>query len=149
MKAINFLISLSVLFYLIGCTPKPEEINYGSDACSYCKMNITDNKFAAEIVSNKSKIFKFDSIECLLAFKFEKSISQEEINSEWVCDFSNPGKFIELHNAYYLQNDELRSPMGLNVLCASTKEKLDQIKKNYGGTEISFSELKKLAEEDL
>ncbi|MBK7381129.1 MAG: nitrous oxide reductase accessory protein NosL [Ignavibacteriales bacterium] len=147
---IRFFITAFLLMIIIpGCSPEIEPINYGKDACEYCKMNITDNKFAAEIVSMKSKVYKFDSIECLFAFEYEKMIDKNEIHSEWVCDFSDPGKLIELRKAFYLHNDDLRSPMGLNVLCLSSKEKLEDIKKSNGGTELTFTELKTLAEEDL
>jgi copper chaperone NosL len=147
---IRLFISIFLIIIIIpGCSPEIEPINYGKDACEYCKMNITDNKFAAEIVSVKSKVYKFDSIECLFAFEFEKMIDKNEIHSEWVCDFSSPDNFIALRKAYYLQNDELRSPMGLNVLCLSSKEILEEFKKNNGGTELTFMELKTRAEEDL
>jgi len=147
---IRLIISAFLFITIVpGCSPEIEPIDYGKDACEYCKMNITDNRFAAEIVSVKSKVYKFDSIECLFAFEYENMIDKSEIHSEWVCDFSSPDNFIALRQVYYLQNDELRSPMGLNVLCLSSKEKLEEIKKSKGGSELTFRELKKLAEEDL
>lgn len=147
---IRLFISAFLLMIIIpGCSPEIEPINYGIDACQYCKMNITDNKFAAEIVSVKSKVFKFDSIECLFAFEYEEMIDKDEIHSEWVCDYSNPDNFIPLSKVFYLHNDELRSPMGLNVLCFATKVKLEEIRKNNGGTELTFTELKSLAKKDL
>lgn len=149
MKIRLFTSAFLLMIIIPGCSPEIEPINYGKDACEYCKMNITDNKFAAEIVSVKSKVYKFDSIECLFAFEYEKMIDKNEVHSEWVCDFSSAGKFIEIKKAFYLQNDDLRSPMGLNVICVGTKENLDEFKKSNGGTVLSFSELKRLAEEDL
>lgn len=149
MKNALILFAFISVTFISGCSPEPEQINYGSDVCDYCKMNITDNRFAAEIVTKKNKLFKFDSIECLLGYEFESLINKNEIHSEWVNDFSNPGELIDFKKAFYLQNDDLRSPMGLNVLSVSSTEKLEEIKNKYGGSILSFSELKKLAEKDL
>jgi copper chaperone NosL len=103
-------------------------------------MNITDNKFAAEIVTKKGKIYKFDSIECLFNFK-NLELKDSEIYSEWVNDFANPGSLINLEKAYFLQSDVFRSPMGLNVLSFSSREKRDEFKNQYGGKELTYNEL--------
>jgi copper chaperone NosL len=146
MKSINLTLVFTffVSTILISCSPKPEPINYGQDVCDLCKMNITDNKFAAEIVTKKGKVYKFDSIECLLTFK-DLELDEKEIHSEWVNDFSNPGNMINLKEAYFLQSDVFRSPMGLNVLSFSSKEKRDEIKNQNGGKELTYNEVFELA----
>jgi copper chaperone NosL len=142
----NFLVFFLPLI-MISCSPKPEPINYGQDICELCKMNITDNKFAAEIVTKKGKVHKFDSIECLFIFK-NVEIEIAEIHSEWVNDFANPGELINLKNAFFLHSDVFRSPMGLNVLSFSSKEKRDEIKNQHGGKELTYDEVFKLALND-
>ncbi|AFH48563.1 Nitrous oxide reductase accessory protein NosL [Ignavibacterium album JCM 16511] len=140
------LLIITLFLNLLACSPKPEPIDYGNDICEFCKMNITDSKYAAEIVTHKNKIYKFDSIECL--FQFRKSfIKEEEIHSEWVNDFSQPGKLIDLKNAYFLKSEVYRSPMGLNVLSVESKEKLNEIKAKDGGNEMSYTEVFVLANE--
>ncbi len=140
-------LSLLILFFS-SCSPKPEPINYGQDVCDLCKMNITDNKFAAELVTTKGKIYKFDSIECLFQFKNSVLDENEKIHSEWVNDFSNPGKLIDLKNAHFLLSDYFRSPMGLNVLSFFSQEELTKHKNNYGGKELSYDDVMKLVIED-
>ncbi|GIV45954.1 MAG: hypothetical protein KatS3mg036_0772 [Ignavibacterium sp.] len=141
------LLTLVILFGLLACSPKPEPIDYGNDICEFCKMNITDNKYAAEIVTHKNKIYKFDSIECL--FQFKKSfIKEEEIHSEWVNDFSQPGELINLKNAFFLKSDVYRSPMGMNVLSVASKDKLNEIINKDGGQEMNYNEVFELANEE-
>jgi len=142
----NFLVFLFSIF-MISCSPKPEPIKYGQDVCDLCKMNITDNKFAAEIVTRKGKVFKFDSIECLFNFKHTE-LENSTIHSEWVNDFANPGELINLKNAYFLHSEVFRSPMGLNVLSFSSKEKRDEIKNQHGGKELTYEEVFNLAVND-
>lgn len=139
-------ISLIILFaiLLFACTPAPEPIDYGNDICEFCKMNITDNKYAAEIVTHKNKIYKFDSIECL--FQFKKSfINKEEIHSEWVNDFSHPGKMIDLTKAFFLKSNLYKSPMGMNVLAVESDVILNEIKSKDGGVTLTYSEVFNLA----
>ena len=50
---------------LTACSQKPDKIRYGSDECAYCKMMITDNRFATQIVTETGKSIKFDAIECM------------------------------------------------------------------------------------
>lgn len=143
-KSINLLFIAIISIYFISCSPKPEAINYGQDVCDLCKMNITDNKFAAEIVTKKGKIYKFDSIECLFNFK-NLELKNAEIHSEWVNDFANPGNLINLREAYFLQSDVFRSPMGLNVLSFSSRGKRDEFKNKNGGIELTYNETFELA----
>jgi copper chaperone NosL len=108
-------------------------------------MNITDNKFAAEIVTTQGKVFKFDSIECLFNYKHSAMDEKIKIHSEWVNDFSNPGQLIDLTKAHFLYNDVIRSPMGLNVLSFSSKNDLIKTQKEYGGKELTYNEVMELA----
>lgn len=140
-------ILIFVMLYISACSPGPEPIDYGNDICEFCKMNITDNKYAAEIVTQKNKVFKFDSIECLFQFK-KGFINNDEIHSEWVNDFLEPGKLINLKTAYFFKSEIFRSPMGMNVLSVDSKEKLNEIKNKSGGTELSYNEVFELANED-
>lgn len=139
---------ITILFaalLLASCSPKPEPIDYGNDVCDFCKMNITDNKYAAELVTSKGKVYKFDSIECLFQFKDLEFKSDDEIHSELVNDFSNPGELIDLKKAFFLKSEVFRSPMGMNVLSVSSEEKLNEIKSQHGGEVLTYSEVRKLA----
>lgn len=142
MKYITILFATLLLAF---CSPKPEPIDYGNDICDFCKMNITDNKYAAELVTSKGKVYKFDSIECLFQFKDLEFKSDDEIHSELVNDFSNPGELIDLKKAFFLKSEVFRSPMGMNVLSVSSEEKLNEIKSQHGGEVLTYSEVRKLA----
>jgi copper chaperone NosL len=138
---------LPLVILLLSCSPEPEPIDYGNDICEFCKMNISDNKYGAEIVTHKNKNYKFDSIECLFQFK-KNFINSDEIHSEWVNDFSQPGKLINLTKAYFLKSEIYRSPMGMNVLAVESEDALNEIKNKDGGTELSYIEVFELANEE-
>lgn len=55
---------------LSGCGPKeikPVDI-YPEDMCARCRMAVSDQRFASEIISDKGEVFKFDDIGCLEEF---------------------------------------------------------------------------------
>lgn len=143
----KYITILFAVVLLVSCSPKSEPIDYGNDVCDFCKMNITDNKYAAELVTSKGKVYKFDSIECLFQFKDLEFQSDSEIHAELVNDFSNPGELIDLRKAFFLKSEVFRSPMGMNVLSFSSEEKLNEIKSQHGGEVLTYNEVRKLASE--
>ena len=111
--SIIFIIYLLLL--LSSCGNKPEPINYGHDECEFCRMQITDNRYGCELVTDKEKVYKFDSIECMVEFAMVKNLIGDSNQSLLVTDFSRPETFIDAASAFYVMNDNFRSPMGFNV----------------------------------
>lgn len=130
---------------VISCQSKPEPISYGEDNCDNCKMTISDPKYGAELITDKSKVYKFDSIECLADFSLKTE--GETISSMWVTDFSNPENLINTKNALFLKSEKLRSPMGLNLSGFSSSSELDKVLKEFDGVKISWDGILKYVSE--
>jgi copper chaperone NosL len=105
----------SFFILLASCGSKQEPINYGHDECEFCRMQISDNRYGAELVTDKGKVYKFDSIECLIEFAMVKNLIGDSNQNLIVTDFAQPVTFIDAKSAYYVHNDNFRSPMGLNL----------------------------------
>ena len=116
-------VCLPVLIFLQACaTSSPEPIHYGSDACAHCKMTIMDDKFGTELVTSKGKVFKFDSIECMLDFiKDAPSVYLDAGNQVFLTDMLQPGSFIDARQAIYVHDETLQSPMGGNLAAFRTR----------------------------
>ena len=126
------------IFLLIaGCSQESKPIEFGQDGCSYCKMTIVDDKYAAEMVTKKGKVYKFDSIECMVR---SLSTGAHETSKFYVMDFANPGTFIEAKTATFLINESIPSPMGANLSAFKT----EQIASKYGvgGTLYDWNSLR-------
>ncbi|WP_119080981.1 nitrous oxide reductase accessory protein NosL [Chitinophaga alhagiae] len=102
-----------------GCTPAYEPIDYGKDACAHCKMTIMDARFAAEIVTPKGKVYKFDDISCMRALTTELPGSMLFVN-----DYT-AGKAAPLNaaTAVYLHHESFGSPMNGNLAAFSRPDK--------------------------
>jgi copper chaperone NosL len=143
-----FLVVLFIILLLIvSCGGEPEPINYGHDECEYCKMLITDNKYGAELITEKGKIYKYDSIECLVNYALVENLIGNNKVTMLVDDFSNLGKFTDARTAFYLHNDEFRSPMGLNVMAFSAEEKRSNFRLENGGNKLSWIDVIELTKQ--
>ena len=110
-----------LLLFLAACSVEPQPINYGKDACHYCKMNIVDSQQAAEFVTSKGKCYKFDAIECLL--NQMKDFDEAPIDLLLITDYSNPGELTDATKATYLISDAIPSPMGAFLSGFSSQDK--------------------------
>ena len=136
-----------VVIIITACSKQPQPINYGEDECEFCKMIVMDKRYGAELVTDKGKIYFFDSIECLVGYIDNQKMTKDNYTSLWVSNYADPGNIIDAENAIYLKNDALRSPMGLNALAVETEMQLQPILKEYGGTQLQFKDLFKLVRE--
>jgi copper chaperone NosL len=102
---------------LAGCRARgPRAIRLGEEECAHCRMRISDERFPAQLASDRGRNWVFDSVECLVAWAEEGSeLPRDRIAGWWVTDFENPGSWLGAAGATYLRSDELRSPMGLGL----------------------------------
>ncbi|MDZ4847233.1 MAG: nitrous oxide reductase accessory protein NosL [Chitinophagales bacterium] len=122
---------------LFGCKPEMQPLEFGHDQCQHCRMTIADQRYGAELVTKKGKVYKYDAVECLANSLYkDKLVEQHEVFSLWVIDFSNPATLVDAEKSFYLQSPALPSPMGLFITAVSSKEKTEALQKEHGG-EIS------------
>lgn len=130
-----------MMFSLSSCSTGPQPIAFGKDQCHSCKMNISDQRFGAEIVNKKGKAFKFDDSHCIVEFIRSKAIEEKDIAQVYLVDFAGNGALIDANTALLYESEGLRSPMGGNVAAFSSKEKLQEVSRQYPGKETSWSAL--------
>lgn len=135
-------IAASIIILFSSCQPEPQAIDYGFDACTHCKMTISDNRFGSELVTSKGKVYKFDAIECLVEYK---KVSTEKYAFQLVTDFNEPGKFIDAEKAWYLKSDAIPSPMGMGLSAYRNEKNAISIATDKGGNIYSWNETKNLS----
>lgn len=115
------------LLLMVSCSTEPKPIAYGTDACDFCEMTIVSEVFSARAVSTKGKQFKYDAIECMVNDLQQKEVEMAVLQ---VADFSDPGKMIDVENAFFIINDSINSPMGANLAAVNRKNS------NFKETEV-------------
>ena len=139
------ILPVSVLFMLFfqSCDTGPQPIKLGTDACSFCKMTIADNRFGGEIITKKNKIFKFDDIQCILSFQKSNTVKASNVKQIYLVDFNRVNKFIEAARASLLKSEELHTPMGSNVAAFAKETDLGKATEKFKGTVIVWKDLSK------
>jgi copper chaperone NosL len=106
-------------------------------------MTIIDNRFGAELVTKKGKVYKFDAAECMINFFRLGKVNREDIGKYIVTDASKPPEFTDATKAYYLVSEKLPSPMGANVSAYKELSTAENFQKQYGGELMNWEELLK------
>ncbi|MEW6654932.1 MAG: nitrous oxide reductase accessory protein NosL [Bacteroidota bacterium] len=143
LKKVYLLLKVYLLFALsflvIACSNKPQPISYNKDECAHCLMIITDPRFGSELVTDKGKIYKFDSIECLAEY-----VSVERgfvVESLWVSDYTKPNSFVDATKAYYIVSPKIESPMSMNIGGFGDKSEMENVFAEVGGQKKNWNEI--------
>lgn len=124
-----------------SCNTDPQPIRIGKDNCDFCKMTISDERFGAEIVTKKSKLYKFDDEHCIIAFLQSNKIPVNNIAGIYFTNFSSPHNLINAEQALFLQSPALKSPMGGNIAAFGNEDSLEKVFTQLNGNKISWKQL--------
>ena len=125
-RKIKYVLSaIVILFFLTACSQEPVEIHYASDECAHCKMMITDDQFASQLVTEKGKAFKFDAIECMAVYYRENEVELDGARL-WVSNYNEPGSWLDAFEAQYVKSEVVKSPMGESLLALPDKEAAEE-----------------------
>ena len=113
-----------LLLVCFGCTYEPEVIHFGKDPCEHCKMTITDQKFGAEIVTNKGRVYKFDAIECMIAYIKN---SNPEILHILAVPLNNPKNLQNKDSLVFVISHKIKSPMGASIAALTNRLAIESL----------------------
>lgn len=108
----RFFLFLVVSIIAISCTVEPSPIQYGNDECKFCMMKIMDERFGAEIVTEKGKIYKFDSAECMMRHMKESKGNSSHV---LVTHINAPNVLQDAKSSFFVICEHIPSPMGANL----------------------------------
>ncbi|WP_136481472.1 nitrous oxide reductase accessory protein NosL [Cognatitamlana onchidii] len=130
---------LALLLVSVGCNVSPKPIDYGNDSCHFCKMTIVDKVHAAEIVTKKGKVYKFDATECMIHFMDEFDTKQIQLYLS--NNFLEPEAFIDATKATFLISKNIPSPMGAFLSAFKTPEEAQNMQEQKDGKIYSWKTL--------
>ena len=139
MKTLKHAFTYVLLLLFLDCNVSPQAIDYGNDGCHFCKMTIVDKVHAAEIVTNKGKVYTFDATECMVNFlnEFDQSTVALYLSNNYL----EPEVLIDATKATFLISDNIPSPMGAYLSAFKTKDAAKNIQAKKGGEFYSWDEL--------
>lgn len=137
-----FAATLLAMLFMGGCRPEAEEIDFGADNCAECKMTIMDAKFAAEIVTKKGRVYKFDDAHCVAHFLERRGVELSDIHQTLFLNYNNENEFINVNAAEFVVSSQLKSPMGgHSAAFKSTEEAKKKAAELEGSTVTNWATL--------
>ena len=134
-----FLLLFASFCLTVGCSVGPKPIDYGHVGCHFCSMTIVDKQHAAQLVTQKGKVYNFDAIECMLNHLKDEDKAATALFL--VNDFNKPGALVDATKATYLISESIPSPMG-EYLSAFTDEAVaKETRTKQGGELFTWAEI--------
>ena len=129
----NAITTTAALFILMlmACTPKPEAIKVNIDHCHHCHMQFSDTRFGGEIITDKGRIYKFDSVGCLKGYL--KDHPEQVAKQIYVADYTTPETLIKIEEATFLEGSSIAGPMGEGPIAAKDGAALQKLKDQFSG----------------
>ena len=107
---------VTTMLALAGCGEKEYEaaaVNEAVDKCEVCNMQVSDNGFATQLITNEGKVYKFDDIGCMNEWKVKNGT--DDIAIEFVQDQSSR-EWLKLDNAYFAYDPSFKTPMAYGLV---------------------------------
>ena len=116
---------------IAACKSEPKPVPISSDdMCAFCKMAISEKKFAAEFLTSDGEAIKFDDLGCMKSY-LTKHI-EDKPAAYFVMDFTTKEWLVAPH-AFYVQSSELQTPMGGGVVAFQNENAAkEQLKRTTG-----------------
>ncbi|MCE9600732.1 MAG: nitrous oxide reductase accessory protein NosL [Gemmatimonadetes bacterium] len=117
-NGLALVLALVVALVLAACGGTgPRPVVLGEDTCDFCRMEVSDARFAAEAITRTGRVHVFDSVDCLAGYA--RGAEPGSLAALWVTDAEHPGTFVAVEQAGFLTGSTLRGPMGEVVAFAS------------------------------
>jgi copper chaperone NosL len=127
--------------FVAGCGPvdinRPPTVRFGEDACASCRMIISDDRFAAALVTTAGDTLKFDDIGCLV--QHEAGRVRPDATC-WVRSFQGQ-EWLKAPDAAFFHAPGISSPMGYGLAALSDGRTAEGLATRQGARSFRFGEL--------
>lgn len=112
-----------------------------NDMCSFCRMSISEPRYAAELIDNDGQVFKFDDIGCMANFIKQKRNSAP-IRATFVMDFDHH-EWLAAESASFVRSTEFKTPMNGGIVAFKDRSSAEAALAKYHSTLVSFADITK------
>jgi copper chaperone NosL len=138
--AILVVLVSAMTFVLANCQSVPEPIAIeANDMCAFCRMSITEKRYAAELIDGDGEARKFDDIGCMANFMKQKQ-NDGTIRATFVMDFEQR-EWVKAEDALYVRSPEFKTPMSGGIVAFKNESSAQAAAAKYQGTMLRFAEV--------
>ena len=133
-------IALVAVLALAACAPSgPAALDTRNDACSWCRMAVSDRRFAAQLVAPGEDPRFFDDVGCLASYLRSKR-DLASGSRAYVSDHRTQ-QWVAAEAAVYARVPSLETPMGSHLVAHADEGSRRQDLKEAGGPLLSWAEV--------
>lgn len=134
---------LLISIFLAGCASGPEPIIAGKDNCYLCKMGITDIRYAAELITTKGRVYKFDDIGCLVSYVHTAMPDKKDVKEIYLVDFSGDHTLVKAKDCFFLAGGDIHTPMNGNIAAFKHEDSMKLMSARLKAIPTSWDQLYK------
>ncbi len=115
--------------FLAGCSSsemKPVDI-FPEDNCGQCRMAVSDERFASEIIEQNGEVYKFDDLGCML--KYRAKHADLKIGAIYLKDYDTK-RWTSYERAAIVETD-VETPMGSGKVAFADSVKAREFQKQH------------------
>ena len=117
---------------------RPVDIE-ASDMCAYCKMAISERRYAAEAIDNEGTAYKFDNALCMMRFVADRKL-RDRVGAWYIADYENRS-WLDARNAAFVRSAEIPGPMASGLAAFGSHAAAQALAAEHHGKTISFEGL--------
>ena len=121
-----------------GGADGPAPLDTKNDACAWCRMSVSDLRFAAQLTAPGHEPKFFDDAGCLRDWL--KAPREEAPWTAWVTDHRTK-EWVKATDALFTRNPSVQTPMNSGLVAWSGAASRDQDPTGKGGAPIPFTEV--------
>jgi copper chaperone NosL len=129
---------------VVGCgkpdISRPPHLSFGQEACAFCRMIISDERFAAATVNGAGETLKFDDVGCLIEHDAGLGIPERDTIC-WVRSFDGQG-WLNAREATFVRSTRIVSPMNHGLAAFSHARAAGELANDPGSRSLRFSEMR-------
>ncbi|MBL7902753.1 MAG: nitrous oxide reductase accessory protein NosL [Bacteroidia bacterium] len=132
--------SIVVLSFATSCSSSgPEPIALNKDNCDYCKMTISNVRFATELITSKGRVYKFDDVSCMINYKKENSNMASA--KFYISDYLEPNALLKADSLFYVSGEAVGSPMGGDIAAFSNSDSAQAFLVRLSAQPLSWAQI--------
>ncbi len=135
------MVQATLLAFVAACSagvPEPVEIALDEEACHQCRMVISQQEFAAEIVTLAGSVYYFDDIGCMVRWISDNQLP--ETAGLFVTDYDNRS-WLDARMAFYVRSNKLPTPMQYGLAAFETRAKARTAAKRLDGEVLAWQQV--------
>ena len=116
---------------LAGCSSaqQPAQVDTRNDACTYCRMSVSDVRFAAQIVAPGEEPRFFDDIGCVRDYLNKTAVPKGAM--AYVADHRTRN-WVPAAKAVYVRNEQVNTPMVSHLIAFADAASRDADREGQG-----------------